>query len=98
MLHVTAALYDRTAARVLRMLGNWHLADPAAQVVWVGDRRGHGHQLHVGRAVDDRLLPHAAPVRVAQVVHLRPAEAEPAAETEEASLTWICNTLWTQMS
>ena len=46
------------------------LANPAAQVVWVGDRRGHGQQLHVQRGVDDGLLPDAATIRVAQIVDL----------------------------
>mmetsp|Transcript_1262 Transcript_1262/g.3782 ORF Transcript_1262/g.3782 Transcript_1262/m.3782 type:complete len:207 (+) Transcript_1262:1606-2226(+) len=47
-----------------------HAADPGAKLIGVGDGGRHGQQLDVARAIDDGLLPHAAPPWVTQVVHL----------------------------
>ena len=44
--------------------------DPVGELDGVAHRRREAHQLHVVREVDDDLLPHGAPIRVLQVVHL----------------------------
>jgi hypothetical protein len=47
-----------------------HGLDPVGQVLGVGHRGRQAHEAHVGRRVDDHLLPHRPPVLVPQVVDL----------------------------
>ena len=44
--------------------------DPVGELLGVGHRGREAHQVHVGRAVDDDLLPHRAAVGVLEVVDL----------------------------
>ena len=47
-----------------------HGRDPVGELLGIGHGGGQAHEPHLGREVDDHLLPHRAAVRVLQVVHL----------------------------
>jgi hypothetical protein len=53
-----------------RLGGSPHGRDPVGQLLGVRHGGRQAHQPHLGRQVDDDLLPHRAPVGVLEVVHL----------------------------